>query len=516
MQFMNTDSKTDGVHGQDGRHHRYHDTELSHKAHVNVVIFVVTAICAIAYLVWAFIHVDYEAWFVVVPYLVAEVICFGSLLIWSGMMMHRREHPPGGLPLKEPPPPVDVVVTCCGEPLRVIEKTLRAAAKIDYPDFKVTVADDKADPEVGQLCEELGFTHLCRPEHEDRKAGNLNYAFTHTTRPFMLVLDSDQIPHHTILHVLIGYFSVPKIGFVTTYQGFDVPHGDPWGNRDRVFYGAMQPAKNDSNSAISCGTGVVYRRAALEEVGGFSTWNLVEDLYTSLLMHAAGWKSVYHPFPLTHGTAPMEIISHVKQRWQWAVDSLRLFFWRNPMLTKGLSWRQKLSYTGFGYNYLVFGIAYPIFFLIPVWGLFSDRFFFDSSVLDFVIWRAPYAVAYFILNRMLTDKRHDIKTFRAQIGLFQTFMSAILTALFSHRHMPRYKVNPKLARHPGFLARLAHVSGHLVIILLSVSAMIYGWFVRELDSNHFYVNAAWALWVVWLLLPFTFLALKPVPDIETR
>jgi cellulose synthase (UDP-forming) len=286
---MNTDSKTNGVHGGEDRHHRYHDAELSKKARANAVLFVITVICAVSYLVWAFLHVDYQSWYVGIPYLLAEVICFGSLLLWSGMMMHRREHPPSGLPLQEAPPPVDVIVTCCGEPYRVIEKTLRAAASMDYPDFKVTVADDRTDPDVAKLCGELGFHHLCRPEHENRKAGNLNFAYQHTSRPFLLVLDADQIPHHTILKVLMGYFTVPKIGFVTTYQAFDVPHGDPWGNRDRVFYGAMQPAKNDSNAAISCGTGVVYRRAALDVVGGFSTWNLVEDLYTSLLMHAAGW-----------------------------------------------------------------------------------------------------------------------------------------------------------------------------------------------------------------------------------
>jgi len=513
---MNTDSKPSKHEADHDHAHRYHDDVLRRKSRLNTVAFVITALTAVVYLVWAFRNVDYGIWYVAGPYLFAELICFGCLLLWSGMMIHRRDHPPGGLPLQENPPPVDIIVTCCGEPMRVVEKTLRAVAAIEYPDVKVTVADDRADPEVGELCEKLGFIHLCRPDHENRKAGNLNHALKNTTRPFLLVLDSDQIPHRSILKILMGYFTLPQIGFVTTYQSFDVPKKDPWGNRDRVFYGAMQPARNDANSAISCGTGVIYRRAALDEIGGFSTWNLVEDLYSSLLMHAAGWKSVYHPFPLTHGTAPLEITNHVRQRWQWAVDSLRLFFWRNPLFTKGLSWRQKMNYAAFGYNYLVFALAYPVFFLIPVWGLFSGRFFMDTSVVEFLIWRAPYAIAYLILNRLLTDKRHTVKTFRAQVGLFQVFFSATLKAFFSHNRVPKYAVNQKLVQQPPVLTRLYHVMAHIVVVSLCVAAIIFGYLNDQAGLPHYLVNTAWAAWVVWLLLPFIVLALKTPPKEDFR
>lgn len=513
---MNTDSETLAAPEQDGRSHRYHDTVLSRKRRWNLVMFVITLICAVAYLGWVGTHLNPEYWYAGLPYLFAELLCFGSMLIWSGMMMHRRDHPPRGMELQDPPPPVDVIITCCGEPFRVIEKTLRATAAIDYPDFKVTVADDRADSDVGALCEELGFTHLCRTSHENRKAGNLNHAYARTSRPFVLVLDSDQIPHHSILKVMMGYFSLPHIGFVTAYQGFDVPKGDPWANRDRVFYGAMQPAKNDSNSAISCGSGVIYRRAALNQIGGFSSWNLVEDLYSSLLLHNAGWKSVYHPFPVTHGTAPMEITGHVRQRWQWAVDSLRLLFWRNPLFTRGLTWRQRMNYVSFGYNYLVFGLAYPIFYLLPIWGLFSGKFFMDTTAAEFLAWRLPYAAAYIVFNRMLTEHRHNAKTYRAQTGLFEVFFSAIITALFSRNHMPRYSVSKKVYERPTLIERVHHVLPHLLIIAFCLGGIIYGFAKGESSLTFYYVNAAWALWVIWLILPFTVVALKNPPELDFR
>ena len=104
-----------------------------------------------------------------------------------------------------------------------------------------------------------------------------------------------------------------------------VPPGDPWGNRDTVFYEEMQKGKNDSNSAISTGSAVVYRRKALESIRGFAEWSVVEDLYTSMLLDQKGWHSVYYPFPLSRGTAPQDVFAQHRQRWQWAVDSMRIF-----------------------------------------------------------------------------------------------------------------------------------------------------------------------------------------------
>ena len=66
----------------------------------------------------------------------------------------------------------------------------------------------------------------------------------------------------------------------------------------------MQAGKDTDNAAFSCGSGVIYRRKALEEIGGFSTWNLVEDVHTSMLLHDRGWRSIYYNYPLTKGTAP--------------------------------------------------------------------------------------------------------------------------------------------------------------------------------------------------------------------
>jgi cellulose synthase (UDP-forming) len=490
------------------RSHRFRDAQLSAKARRNFVILSLTILSGLAYIGWVLIHANYAYWYIVALYFLAEFLALGSMLLWGTMLFRRREHSHRGLPLPDPVEPVDVLLTCCGEPFEIVEKTLRAAAAINYPDFKVCVADDRDDPMVKALCGELGFTHMARPTHESRKAGNLNHVFERLSAPFLLVLDADQVPHRNILQVMMGYFTISRVGFVTSYQAYNVPAGDPWDNRDRVFYGIMQKARNATNSAISCGSGVIYRRTALQEIGGFSTWNLVEDVYTSLELHAKGWKSVYHAFPVTVGTAPTEISSQVKQRWQWAVDSLRILFWRCPLFTKGLTWEQRFSYLGFGYHYLLFGIAYPIFFLLPAWGLFADSFFLATSPAEFIAWRLPYLVLFLIFNRVTTEKLHRIKNFRSQAGLFPVFFSAVLNALLSRNRVPKYSVTSKVAEQSTFTERLRHICPHLFIISINVAAIIYGFCAGQSLSAFYWVNTFWGLWACWILTPFAWHALR--------
>jgi cellulose synthase (UDP-forming) len=507
---MNSNSNPGHSEKSPSRQDRYRDEELSAKATRNFIALLLTALSAAAYLGWAILHLNASYWYILIPWLLAELIAFGNLLLTGAMMLRRREHPPQGLPLPTAPERVDVIVTCCGEPLQIVEQTLRAIAAIDYPNYRAVVADDRNNPGVKALCDELGFQYLSRPTHEHRKAGNLNHALAHTSAPFLLVLDADQIPHHSILNVTMGYFTVPKIGFVTTYQAFrDLAPGDPWGNRDRVFYGAMQTARNASNSSISCGSGVVYRRAAIDEIGGFATWNLVEDLYSSLSMHAKGWKSVYHPFPVSHGTAPADVCGHVKQRWQWAVDSLRLLIWRCPLFTRGLTWKQRLNYVSFGYHYLLFGLAFPIFLLLPAWGLFTNQFFLITTPLQFVLWRAPYTILFYIFNRFTTEHLHRLRSFFGQVGLFAAFFNAFLVALRSRRRLPHYSVTSKTNDKPSFGERLVHVIPHLSIILLNLSAISYGFLHEESRSALYWVNLVWAAWGVWILSPFVRKALLP-------
>ena len=304
---------------------RFREREDRRRRLLAQFLTILTVIAGVYYLIWHAFYINWHTWFISVPFYLAEIIGLLLFLSFSLTSWYPRFHDPQGI-VADKTFFVDVFITTCGEPLEIVQTTMRAAAAIDYEPKTLYLLDDQGNPELAALAASLGFHYLARPEHDDAKAGNLNYGLAHSTSELILALDADQVPSPEILARLVGYFRIPKIAFVQSKQNFLVPKGDPFGNTDKVFYNVMQSGKDSDNAAFSCGSGVVYRREALADVGGFSTWNLVEDVHTSMLLHQRGWKSVYYNYPLTIGTAPADIWSVYRQRRQWATDSLRIFF----------------------------------------------------------------------------------------------------------------------------------------------------------------------------------------------
>ena len=494
--------------GIDSRSRRYKDAELQRASHRNRILFVLALIAGFVYLSWLVVSIDWSHPWIGSLFLGAELICAVSVFLWGTMLATKRLHPPEGLPWEGDPPLVDVFLAVCREPVQVVRPTLQAMSEIDYPHFRVTILDDGRAPEVEAMAHEFGFAYSARERRHFAKSGNLNHGLAITSAPFVLALDADQVPHPEIISRLVGFFQVPTIGLVSSRQVFDLPEGDPWGNADSVFYDAMQPGKNDANAAISCGSGVMYRRQALESVGGFPTWSLVEDLYVSLLMEQRGWRGVYYAFELAKGTAPTDVFAQHRQRWQWAVDSLRIMFWRCPLFARGLDFRQRLDYFHFGWHYIMYGVAYPIFFLLPVWGLFSGDFVIATPVWVFLCYRMPYLVLMRLMTSYLTEHQHGFKAFQMQVGLWPVFISAIATALTHPFTRPQYVVTVNVVRSTKWMRRALALRPNLIVMGLSVAAIVYGLSHDRDTPTYLAVMIFWCLWTIAALSRYTFVALS--------
>ena len=491
----------------EGRARRYRDAALTREGDRNRVLFVFALATGLVYLSWLVTVIDWKHPWLGGAFLFAELICAVSVFLWGEMLTRKRQHPLEGLPWPGAPPPVDVLITVCHEPMEVFRPTLEAVARIDYPHFRVTVLDDGRSAEVKELVESYGFAYGSRQRRHFAKSGNLNYGLGITSAPFIMILDADQVPRPEIISRLVGFFQIPRIGFVASRQAFHVPEGDPWGNRDTVFYEAMQLGKNYVNAAISCGSGVMYRRRALEDVGGFPTWSVVEDLYVSMLLEQQGWRGVYYAYALAEGTAPTDVFAQHQQRWQWAVDALRIMFWRNPLFMKGLDWWQRLNFLHFGWHYVMYGIAYPIFFCAPIWSLFANQFVITSPVWLFLCFRLPYLVFMRLMTWQMTERSHDMKAFQMQVGLWPVYLSAILSALTHPVARPGYRVNVKVQRHTKFIRRAAAVWPNLAIMGGSVAAIGYG-FRHHIDEPTFLaVLTFWCAWSIMALSRYTLVAL---------
>ena len=228
-------------------------------------------------------------------------------------------------PKKPPTQPVsvDVYIPVYKEPVDIVDLTVAAAVGLRGDDVRVHILDDGNDPEMEALAARYGVGYITREQHTGAKAGNINHALTKTNGQFIAVFDSDHVCDPGFLEATLGHMEDdPYLAFVQTPQYYANAATSriaaaSWAQQ-ALFFGAICRGKDGLDAVFCCGTNVLFRRAALEHVGGFPTNSLTEDYELSIVMHEHGWHSAYIPDVLARGLAPEDTAAYVSQQQRWA------------------------------------------------------------------------------------------------------------------------------------------------------------------------------------------------------
>ncbi|NRD26571.1 glycosyltransferase [Frigoribacterium sp. VKM Ac-2836] len=269
---------------------------------------------------------------------------------------------------------VDVFVTVYGEELSKIAMTVQAAVALQGA-HRTWVLDDGRSDEVKELAATLGARYIRRLTSNGAKAGNVNYALSVAKGDYFAIFDADFVPKPMFLHETVPFFIDEKVAFVQTPQSYGnlvsiVSRGA--GYMQAVFYRYIQPGRNRFNAAFCVGTNVIFRRAAIDEVGGIDTDSKSEDVWTSLFLHEAGWRSIYIPMTLAIGDAPETIEAYSKQQLRWATGGFEILFRHNPLSPRRtLTMDQRFQYTLTATHYLT-GIAPLLLIMVPPMEIFFD------------------------------------------------------------------------------------------------------------------------------------------------
>lgn len=473
-----------------------------------------TALTGAVYLIWLLFAVDTRHPFMAIGFLLAETTALALFVLAATNFWDiRYKH---GAPLKlDRRYSVDVFVTAYKKPPEVAARTLRACADIrwDGP-LTVYVLDDGARFQLRRLCDELGFEYhsrsLAKVSRDDAKAGNLNFGLEQSDGDLILVLDSDQVPEPRIVRVLAGYMRFPDVAFVQSKQSFLVPDDDPFESADRVFYEAAQLGLDADDAVISCGSGVLYRREALEEIGGFATWNVVEDLTTSYELHARGWKSFYVPHRLSRGLAPADVWDVYQQRGQWALDTMRLFIWDNPLFKKGASWSVRRDYLVVGLTYLLSGFALPFFFLVPVWTYLTGDAVLVRPPWEFVLTRSVYFLAMVLAIYYTFRRKGTARQFKLTLaGLFPVYAWQTLRALFyPPGRKPDYRSNGAERSWSFRGPALWAVTPQLLLLLANATLPFWALYHGTAGPWIVLANAMVSAFAIWCLWPVVSAAVR--------
>lgn len=488
---------------------RYYEKEDRKRRIAGQLLTLLANIVGIYYIIWLCTFLNWKVGYIAIPFLVAEILSLVSFDLCAAVTWNRRFHSPQRIPQPLGNPSVDIFITVCGEPVEMVRQTSEAAVKIDYPHKKIYLLDDGNSDKIQLLANISNCVYLNRNSRQDNKAGNLNYGLAHSSGELILTLDADQVCQAEMIKHIIGLFRFPTVAFVQTAQDFTIGKKDPFGNKEKVFYSVMQLGKDSDNSAFSCGSAVMYRRKALNEIGGFSSWNLVEDLHTSLRLHNQGWRSVYYNHSLSQGTAPEQIRDYYRQRQQWCSDSVRIILRDNSLFKKGLSFKQKLQYFHIGFSYLISGFVMPVFYIIPIWSFFTGNFLVNTLILEYAFIRLTLLVLAHIAH-MVNNYPQDVhKPYQMWSGLFPVFIYGSLVALFSFRHKPAYRVTPKAKTTERKPAKILAVLPQATIVILTAVAIIYALINHTCMWQLFMVNIFWAVWIIWTLSRISLIGLTP-------
>ncbi len=322
---------------------------------------------------------------------------------------------------------VDVLVPTYGEAPSVVERTARAARDM-RGHHRTYILDDGRSPEIAEVAARLGVGYLRRDDSTGAKAGNINSALKVTTGEYFVIFDADFVTSRDFLVETMPFFAEDKVAFVQTPQVYGnisnfISRGA--GYMQTVFYSLTQPGKNRFNSAFCVGTNVVFRKAAIDSIGGLHQKSKSEDIWTSIILHSKGWKSVYIPTILAVGDTPETIESYTKQQQRWATGAFEILFRRNPLLDRSLSVDQRLQYFGTATFYFS-GLVTFCLLLLPPLEIYLNLTPVNQNT-PFLQWILFYAGLYVMQIIMAV---YTIGSFRWQTLLLSTASFPIYTRAF--------------------------------------------------------------------------------------
>ncbi len=249
---------------------------------------------------------------------------------------HRRDvpHPAGELPVL---PRVTIQLPIYNE-VYVVERLIEAVAAIDYPRalLEIQVLDDSTDEtrEVARRVvaryRALGFeiAHRTREDRKGFKAGALQAGLEAARGEFLMIFDADFLPTPEIVRASLPYFSDPSVGMVQAR----------WEhlNRDYSLLTRIQSIFLDGHFVIEHtarhrsgrffnfnGTAGIWRRRCLEEIGGWQSDTLTEDLDISYRAQLAGWKFVYLKDLVVPAELPVDMNGFKSQQHRWTKGSIQ-------------------------------------------------------------------------------------------------------------------------------------------------------------------------------------------------
>ncbi|MEQ8818741.1 MAG: glycosyltransferase [Sumerlaeia bacterium] len=294
-------------------------------------------------------------------------------------------------------PSVTVQLPLYNEP-SVARRLIDAVAALDYPADRLAIhiLDDSTDVETSAACAEaarhwgargLDVQHLRRASRAGFKAGALAWGLERDRSELIAIFDADFLPPRDFLRRLAPEFAAdPRLGLVQAR----------WGhlNRESSLLTRLQATMLDGHFRIEHavraatgrffnfnGTAGIWRRAAIDDAGGWEGDTLTEDLDLSYRAQLRGWRFVYRDDVVAPAELPAAMAAYRSQQQRWAKGSMevarklgpRILRAHLPRPAKAEAAFHLLGNSGHLMMVLLLGLSFPVFSLRELHGLVELR-----------------------------------------------------------------------------------------------------------------------------------------------
>ncbi|MBF6606359.1 MAG: glycosyltransferase [Chloroflexi bacterium] len=273
--------------------------------------------------------------------------------------------------------------------LYVAERLIDAVAALSYPRgrLEVQVLDDSTDETATLVAAAvrrwrlrgLDIHHVRRERRTGYKAGALAAGLRLATGELIAIFDADFVPGPDFLVSTVAVLCAdPGLAFVQARWGHT--------NREYSLLTRLQALAIDGHFAVEQagrwaggqwfnfnGTAGVWRRAALEDAGGWETDTLTEDLDISYRAFLAGWRAAYVRAVEAPAELPVSFNAYRRQQHRWARGSFECALkhlpaiWHGPA-PLGRKVSATLHLTGYSIHLLLLALSllYPLLLIVSV------------------------------------------------------------------------------------------------------------------------------------------------------
>jgi len=278
-----------------------------------------------------------------------------------------------------PPPPPGAVgwprvcVQCpvYNEPL-VVEGLLDRVTALRWPaaQLEIQLLDDSTDATPAIIERWLaahpaaaaGCRHLRRRDRAGYKAGALAAGMRQSRADYFAVFDADFRPAPDFLETLMPHFADSRVAVVQARWDFANREASLLTRFQAVFLDAHfvveQAARHAGGLCFNFnGTAGIWRRAALEDAGGWADDTVTEDLDVSYRAQIRGWRFVYRDDYPVYSELPESLSAFKSQQRRWTKGGIQV---ARKLLRTVLASRLPARVKREAVSHLTTGLVHPL------------------------------------------------------------------------------------------------------------------------------------------------------------